>query len=476
MSINSSNSSKQNKLIILKNNQGQALRILQSQSEQVHLVQNNSTKRVELLDSHYDYKETHSLLQKIELKKEGMVSLNSLGSLTIHHNLNSYNEHTLLDPQSVNEDNEIGLPKTIKWSSISHGTILSILLLFYLFIPQKKSSQDGIKPDALVNIQIEKATPSIQAQAPKPPPPSLPSPISNSKDLLSQAKSKKNKVITVAPRINKTHSLRVTRSGTSKGNKFNFAKNSPQSHGSRANSFQRLGTIGAISNALKGVRSGSGSGLRVSDKSGVGGMGRGAGIGKGNGTMGHGSDNGGGYAQALYGKGLIAAQVGGGGGGFGSGWGDGTPGAGSYGTKGKGGGHEGYGTSRLGSGARSFSFPVSDEAMVEGGLDREAVDLVVMKNLGQITYCYELGLQKKPTLRGRVIVDFIINGQGRVTSQSIVSSSLKSSSVESCMLSKIKNWKFPRPVGGVNVDVNYPFALQRVSGSGQQIADKGSLD
>lgn len=463
-------------MIILKNSQGQALRLLQSQSEQVHLVQNKSTKRVELLDAHCDYKDTHSLLQKIELKKEGVVSLNSMGSLTIHHNLSHCNEHTLLDPQKLNEDHEIGLPKTIKWSSISHGTILSILLLFYLFFPQRNSTHEALKSDTLVNIQIEKAPSSLQDQTSTPPPPSQPNKASDSKNFPSQIKSNKNKVITVAPRINKSHSLLVTRSGTSKRNKFNFAKNSPQSYGGRANSFQRLGTIGAISNALKGVRSGSGSGLRISGKSGVGGMGRGAGTGKGNGTMGHGSDNGGGYAQALYGKGLIAAQVGGGGGGFGSGWGDGTPGTGSYGTKGKGGGHEGYGTSRLGSSARSFSYPVSDEAMVEGGLDREAVDLVVMKNLGQITYCYELGLQKKPTLRGRVIVDFIINGQGRVISQSVVSSSLKSSSVESCMLSKIRNWKFPRPVGGVNVDVNYPFALQRVSGSGQQIADKGSLD
>jgi TonB family protein len=198
----------------------------------------------------------------------------------------------------------------------------------------------------------------------------------------------------------------------------------------------------------------------------------GAGTGKGNGTMGHGKDSGGGYEQALYGKGLIAGQVGGGQGDLGSVWGNGRRGTGSFGTKGKGGGHEGYGTSRLGSGARSFSYPVTEEAMVEGGLDREAVILVVMKNIGQITYCYELGLQKKPELRGRVLVDFTINGQGKVASNSISSSTLRSSQVENCMLSKIKNWKFPHPVGGVNVDVNYPFALQRVSEVSQNLTAK----
>lgn len=186
-------------------------------------------------------------------------------------------------------------------------------------------------------------------------------------------------------------------------------------------------------------------------------------MGRGNGTMGHGRDSGGGYEQALYGKGMIAGQVGSGSGGFGSGWGEGSRGSGGYGTKGKGGGHEGYGNSKVGSGASQFTYPVRDEAVVEGGLDREAVDLVVMKNLGQIIYCYELGLQQKSGLRGRVQVDFTINGQGRVSSCSVASSSLRSAQVEGCMLGKIKNWKFPRPMGGVNVDVNYPFALQRVS-------------
>jgi TonB family protein len=180
--------------------------------------------------------------------------------------------------------------------------------------------------------------------------------------------------------------------------------------------------------------------------------------------MGHGHDSGGGYEQALYGRGLIAGQVGGGGGGFGSGWGEGSRGSGGYGTKGKGGGHVGYGNSKVGgSGPSRFMYPVREEAVVEGGLDREAVDLVITKNLGQIIYCYELGLQQQSNLRGRVAIDFTISGTGRVSHCSVAASSLHSDKVESCMISKIKTWKFPHPVGGVNVDVNYPFALQRVS-------------
>lgn len=284
----------------------------------------------------------------------------------------------------------------------------------------------------------------------------------------------RKQTVTVKPRIDKTKSLHVTQSGKNRTKNQNLSRN-PRANSSKSpknapTSFQRMGTLGTLSNTLKGVRSGQGSGLRVSGQKGTGGRGKGAGTGVGNGTMGHGSDFGGGYEQALYGKGLIAGQVGGGGGSLGSGWGNGHRGSGSYGTKGKGGGHESYGSSRIGgSGSSTFSYPVSDEAMIEGGLDREAVILVVMKNLGQITYCYELGLQKKPELKGRVLVDFIINGKGQVASQSVSSSSLRSSQVEKCMLSKIKTWKFPRPAGGVNVEVSYPFALQRVSGSSQSL-------
>lgn len=448
------------KLVVLKNKQGQALRVLQSQSSQLNLVQNKSTKRLELLDSKVDLKKSYTLLQEISLEGEETVSLKNYGTLSIQQGF----EYSELDPQLPQQE-DTPLPVTMKWSSISHGAVLSVLVLFYLVMPQKKHQL--IDTENLVTIQVDSpnqpktpelmAPPPVEAQTTPPP------------------SAAKKKAITVAPRVDKTKSLKVTHSGTSKNKNAKMVANSHLANrkGGTASSFQRLGTIGALNNALRGVRTGSGSGLRLKGQQyGSGGNGRGAGIGKGNGTMGHGNDKGGGYEQALYGKGLIAGQVGGGGGGFGSGWGNGTPGEGSYGTKGKGGGHEGYGTSRMGSGARSFSYPVTEEAMVEGGLDREAVILVVMKNIGQITYCYELGLQQKPQLRGRVLVDFVINGQGKVASQSIASSSLKSSQVENCMLSKIKTWKFPRPVGGVNVEVNYPFALQRVSGSSTNLTAK----
>lgn len=432
-------------VFVLRNLEGEPVRLIRTEKNSLALVKNLDTRRLEIVEADSDWKDFSVLLQRIEIdNKTKSIPLKNVGSLSVHTD----EDLVCLDPRPLKND-EPKFPVMIKWSSISHGAILSILVLFAFLMPSKRLTPKETKQE-LVTLKLEKPE-SPMAKVLSPPPPPTPTKMKEPVSL------KNKKLVRVVPRVDKSKPLAVKQKVIPRSNrpKTKVAVAAPTQ-------FQRLGSLGAISNALKGSRSGMGSGLRSSG-GGTGGIGHGAGMGRGNGTMGHGHDSGGGYEQALYGKGLIAGQVGAGGGGYGSGWGSGTRGSGGFGTKGKGGGHVGYGTSKIGSGASNFTYPVREEAVVEGGLDREAVYLVIMKNLGQIIYCYELGLQQKPSLRGRVSVDFTINSQGRVGSCSIGSSSLKSAQVESCMIGKIKNWKFPQPVGGVNVDVNYPFALQRVS-------------
>lgn len=428
------------KLLILKNNEGDPVRLIQTSTTSMALVQNKETRRIELVDGDFDYQDTHTLLQKIDLDtKKSSIPLKSIGTLCFE----DQHQPVLLDPKPL-KDEEVEFPIMMKWSSGAHGAVLGLLIMFAFLIQVKPPIKKENK-ESLVTIQLEKPSEPVVKKV-APPPAQKPKAVAVAP----------KKVVHVVPRTNKSKPLLVKRAPPPKvARPQKIAANAPQQ-------FQRLGSLGALSNAIKGSKNGMGSGLRGAG-GGTGGIGRGAGMGRGNGTMGRGHDSGGGYEQALYGKGLIAGQVGGGGGGLGSGWGEGTRGSGGFGTKGKGGGHAGYGNSKIGSGSSQFTYPVREDAVVEGGLDREAVDLVIMKNLGQIIYCYELGLQEKSGLRGRVAVDFTINGQGRVSHCSVASSSLRSAKVESCMISKIKTWKFPQPVGGVNVDVNYPFALQRVS-------------
>ncbi len=474
---------KEMNLMVFKNNAGVPIRFFQVKNGSYFIAQNKITKRVELLNTlesdslkapseeprttnTSSIHKTHTLLQKITIENSDFSHrlksnnksylIKGLGVLAFHTEQDQISNDTPL-----REMEETPFPFYVKWSGTAHGFVLGLLVLLAFLMPKSNKEIAPISTNSIVTINLKEEQKITEpTQSIKQPRSTVP--VEKTVSINKNTKIPKN--VKVVPRTDKRKSLLVKNNLHGK-----YASNSTRP----PSRFLRMGTMGeslnSINNALKGSKNGMGSGLRVQGATGFGGSGRGAGIGKGNGTMGHGNDSGGGYEQALYGKGLIAGQVGNGQGGFGSGWGEGRRGSGSYGnsnlgTKGKAGGHEGYGNSKLGgSGPSVFAYPVHEETVVEGGLDRDAVDLVVMKNLGQITYCYEIGLQKKSSLRGRVLVDFSINAQGSVSSLSISSSSLHAPNVESCMLGKIKNWKFPRPVGGVTVDVNYPFALQRVS-------------
>ena len=160
----------------------------------------------------------------------------------------------------------------------------------------------------------------------------------------------------------------------------------------------------------------------------------------------------GGVQTSIYSKGLVAAPLGAGGN---------MQGGGGYGTKGKGGGQAGYGQISLVGSAGTAPIPLGREAIIGGGLDRDLIADVINRNLGQIRFCYEQGLQGDPALAGRVAVDFTIGGQGQVKVANVGSTTLNSKLVEDCILLRLKTWKFPLPDGGTDVKVSYPFALRR---------------
>lgn len=261
-------------------------------------------------------------------------------------------------------------------------------------------------------------------------------------------------------------------------------------YGTAEPSMNQIGALGALTSVARskggnggrgglnlqavGTEPGSGSGGK-----GFGGFGNEGGGGRGRGGLGRGKGMG--LSNAMYGRGLIAAP-----------FGDGSPapGTGGYGTRGragggaqgagygeetvvgswKGTGPKGIGPAGSGSGSgRETGSPWvlaqgdGDEVVVQGGLDRDQIAEVITRHLGQITYCYEQGLQKQPSLSGRVAVRFQINGTGRIQTAQVYTSSLHSTPVESCIVNKLKTWKFPKPHGGVNVAVTYPFVLRRVS-------------
>jgi hypothetical protein len=200
---------------------------------------------------------------------------------------------------------------------------------------------------------------------------------------------------------------------------------------------KRMGALGALGSLSKSKQLG-GLNLNAANTS--------AGPGLG-GTQGSG-----GVQTSLYAKGLTSAALGAGGK---------VEGAGGYGTKGKGGGQAGYGSLSMVGSTGAAPVGLTQEASVDTGLDRDQIAAVINRNLGQVRFCYEQGLQGSPDLNGRVAVDFTIGGNGIVKAANVANSSLNSKIVEDCILLRLKSWKFPLPQGGVDVKVSYPFVLRR---------------
>ncbi len=109
---------------------------------------------------------------------------------------------------------------------------------------------------------------------------------------------------------------------------------------------------------------------------------------------------------------------------------------------------------------RGFIDGIEEEVVVVGGLDKSVIERVIRRNLGDINYCYERRLNARPNLSGVFEAEFYIGANGRVKSSGSSRNTLSDARLNNCINSSIKTWKFPKPVGGTVVKVNYPFILK----------------
>jgi hypothetical protein len=67
-------------------------------------------------------------------------------------------------------------------------------------------------------------------------------------------------------------------------------------------------------------------------------------------------------------------------------------------------------------------------------------------------------LNRSPTLSGKIVVKFVISGDGSVSQAKTHSSTMKGGdAVQSCINSRFMRFQFPEPKGGGIVIVKYPF-------------------
>jgi len=165
-------------------------------------------------------------------------------------------------------------------------------------------------------------------------------------------------------------------------------------------------------------------------------------------------------------KGGAAAGIGGlglaGGGRGGGGFGESSIGVGNVGTKGVGGGNSRYGQGAGQLKKRPTKVPkvVPLKPTVVGALDMETIRRVIRRHRNEYVYCYEKELNQKRDLAGKIKVQFVISGQGKVIAASVSESTMKNATVEGCLVRKVKRWRFPAPKGGGLVNVNYPFLFK----------------
>jgi hypothetical protein len=95
---------------------------------------------------------------------------------------------------------------------------------------------------------------------------------------------------------------------------------------------------------------------------------------------------------------------------------------------------------------------------VSGRLPGETIRKVVARASNRFRLCYERGLQKDPTLSGRVSVRFVIGRDGAVSNVSHGGSDMSDSSVVSCVLRAFYGLQFTPPESGI-VTVVYPLSF-----------------
>ncbi len=100
---------------------------------------------------------------------------------------------------------------------------------------------------------------------------------------------------------------------------------------------------------------------------------------------------------------------------------------------------------------------------IRGGMSREAVLKVVNAHLDEVRDCYERELLHNPGLAGKILIEWLIKKNGRVKYAKIKFTNIShSSDIHECIRSQIVDWKFPKPTGGQEVVVTFPFMFENV--------------
>lgn len=403
---------------VLENEKGEVVRTITIDSDELYVIYRHDTRRVDVVGEIASLKQhniSYDLLKKTTAKSvmSHSVPLANGGRFKFTENIERMAR--LVNVAQDSEEQENKIYRVTAYTQL--GAMLLILIL-------------GLLIEPLFTRKEEETIVTVIPQQFLPPPRPQPT-VAPAEQKIVKAKYAEKKVEAPKKPVSKILTAKV---------KAPRKENAPLRTKIKVENVGALGALGGMKTGSKNSAGFNMNSLRDS---------------RGTSWNGEGAGGVGGMERAIHGKGLAVGVVGSG---------QKVEGGGGYGTRGQaGGGRPGYGSMNMGGTAAAYFEPVTEEALVEGGLTKDQIAAVINRHIGEVIYCYEKGLQVKPNLAGRVGAKFVINGSGRVSMAQVNGSSLNDPKVEGCIMSRLRNWPFPKPIGGVNVKVQYPFVLKRVS-------------
>jgi TonB family protein len=107
---------------------------------------------------------------------------------------------------------------------------------------------------------------------------------------------------------------------------------------------------------------------------------------------------------------------------------------------------------------------IPSRTRILGGLTETDVESTIGKNELQIRNCYQTALASHPGLTGKITLNFLVTGDGKVSTARVTASTINEPHLGSCLVSLLKGFDFPAPRDGGRVNVSYPFVFQLVRG------------
>ncbi|MBW1807181.1 MAG: AgmX/PglI C-terminal domain-containing protein [Deltaproteobacteria bacterium] len=113
-------------------------------------------------------------------------------------------------------------------------------------------------------------------------------------------------------------------------------------------------------------------------------------------------------------------------------------------------------------GAIKVERPKKPPTTVVGGLTKDVVGDYINRHWNRLRFCYSQELGRDPNLYGKITVNFTIGADGRVFEADILQTTMHDNNVEQCVLRAMRLIRFPKPKGGGEVIVTYPFMFRTV--------------